>query len=105
MNHHRGVSPRRLSSRLLFFKTRYAEEESPPPSPDDQLHERGGPLVYAQPHRVQVELEEDAGCAGVVRERAGVVRDAVLVRVQRGGAWGDVSRRDYMEEVLVCHKC
>ena len=52
-------------------------------------------------HRVEVELEEDAGHAAVVLKYAGVVRHAVLMRVQRLRARRDVCRRDDVHEVLV----
>ena len=54
--------------------------------------------------RVDFEFEEDARGAAVVLQNAGVVRNTVLVCVQRFGAWGDVGRWDYMHKVLIRDK-
>ena len=51
--------------------------------------------------RVEVELEEDAGSAAVVVKHACVVGHAVLICVQRLGAWRNVCRRYDVEEVLI----
>ena len=40
-----------------------------------------------------------------MREHAGVVPDAVLVRVERSRARGDVRGWDYCQEVLIGHEC
>jgi hypothetical protein len=37
--------------------------------------------MYTQPHRLQLKLEKDARHAGIMREYARVVPDAVRVRV------------------------
>lgn len=69
-----------------------------------QLHKSRSPLMYTQPHRVQIKLEENSRSTRPMAEYASVVRDAVLVRVKWGGARGDVGCWYYVQEVLVCYE-
>ena len=72
--------------------------------PNKKLNQRRRTLVDCDDHRIQVKLEENARGALVVTQFANVVCDAVLVRVERCGAWCNVSSRHHMEEVLVRHE-
>ena len=73
-------------------------------APDEELQEGGGALVDREAERVELEFEEDAWCALIVLHDAGVVRDAVLVRVQWCRAGCDVGGWHDVQEVLVGNK-
>ena len=49
--------------------------------------------MYSETQWLDVEFEEDARNTAVVLQLAGVMRDAVLVRLQRLRARSDVRRR------------
>ena len=73
--------------------------------PNEGLDETRCTLVDLDRQRVEIKFEEDSRGSSVMIQDAGVVCNAVLVRVKRFRAWGDVGRRHDVEEILVCDEC
>jgi hypothetical protein len=87
------------ASIIIIVKVSHQSKKSRKPKiapPYHKLHERRSPLMYTQPHGLQIELEENPRGASVMLEHASVMSDAVLVRVERGRARSDVGRWDYV---------
>jgi len=58
--------------------------------PDEKLDECGGTLMNCQGKRLEIEFEENPGCAFVMFHNPLVVRYTVLVRFQWFSSWRNI---------------
>lgn len=73
-------------------------------APNEELTKCGRALYDRETDGLNVKLEEDSWNGRVVGNFLFIVRDAVLVRMQRFRAWCDVGCWDNSKEVLICNK-